>query len=214
MGTFYQQSSEGSHLARPQLDWHQWLPPKLCHGRGVGQSQLYVFTTLALSQNLVSSVVDWYAVFFEACKDISPSRAGVDLFGFTFSSCLIAIVAGVAVKKTGNYTIPTYIGWVLMVAGVGLLTTLRADSSIAKSVGFQLVIGGGGGILYVISQFPILASIPVTQSAPAMALYVFSRTFGYVSSLPIYPRHSCRQIGDTLRRSGASPSVVQSCRTS
>ncbi|KAN0135470.1 MFS general substrate transporter [Lactarius tabidus] len=136
-------------------------------------------------QNFVMAVVlaslsYWYAVFFEACKDISPSRAGVDLFGFTFSSCLIAIVAGVAVKKTGNYTIPTYIGWVLMVAGVGLLTTLRADSSIAKSVGFQLVIGGGGGILYVISQFPILASIPVTQSAPAMALYVFSRTFGYI----------------------------------
>jgi hypothetical protein len=160
------------------------------------------------------SMVDWYAVFFEACKDKSPSGAGIDLFGLSYSSSLIGIVAGIAVKKTGNYTIPTYIGWALLVAGAGLLTTLRADSSIAKSVGFQLVIGVGGGTVYVVSIFPILASLPVTQSAPAMALYVFSRNFGYVSPLPIYPQHSCRQIGNTLRRSGASPSAVRSCRTS
>jgi hypothetical protein len=129
-------------------------------------------------------MVDWYAVFFEACKDRSPSGAGIDLFGLSYSISLIAIIAGVAVKKTGKYVIPTYIGWAMMVAGAGLLTTLRADSSIAKSVGFQLVIGGGVGIIYVVSLFPILASIPVTQSAPAMALYVFSRNFGYVSLLP------------------------------
>ncbi|KAI0297883.1 iron permease [Multifurca ochricompacta] len=136
-------------------------------------------------QNFVMAVVlaslsYWYAVFFEACKDKSPTGAGVDLFGLSYSISLIAIVAGVAVKKTGKYLIPTYIGWVLMVVGAGLLTTLRADTSIAKSVGFQLVIGGGVGIIYVVSLFPILASIPVTHSAPAMALYVFSRNFGYI----------------------------------
>ncbi|KAF8258823.1 major facilitator superfamily domain-containing protein [Lactarius quietus] len=129
---------------------------------------------------VLSSLSYWYAVFFEACKDRSPARTGVDLFGLSYSISLIAIVAGVAVKKKGKYMIPTYIGWVLMVTGAGLLTTLREDSSIAKSVGFQLVIGGGVGIIYVVSMFPILASIPVTQSAPAMALYVFSRNFGYI----------------------------------
>ena len=126
-------------------------------------------------------MVDWYAVFFEACKDRSPSGAGIDLFGLSYSISLIAIVAGVSVKKTGKYIIPTYIGWTLLVIGAGLLTTLRADSSIAKSVGFQLVIGGGIGTIYVVTLFPILASIPVTQTAPALALYIFSRNFGYVS---------------------------------
>jgi hypothetical protein len=96
-------------------------------------------------------------------------------------------MAGIAVKKTGNYSIPMYIGWMLTIIGAGLLTTLRADSSLAKSVGFQIVIGGGVGIVYVATLFPILASIPVTQSAPAMALYIFSRNFGYVSPLPSIP---------------------------
>ncbi|KAI9510085.1 major facilitator superfamily domain-containing protein [Russula earlei] len=136
-------------------------------------------------QNFVMAVVlatlsYWYAVFFEACKDKSPSGAGVDLFGLSYSISLIAVVAGVAVKKTGKYVIPTFVGWVLTVVGAGLLTTLRANSTLAKSVGFQLVIGGGVGIIYVVTLFPILASIPITQTAPAMALYVFSRNFGYI----------------------------------
>ena len=92
-------------------------------------------------------------------------------------------MAGIAVRKTGQYLILIYVGWILIVIGAGLLTTLRADSSTAKAVGFQVVIGSGVGMVYVAIIFPILASIPVTQTAPAMALYVFSRNFGSVSPL-------------------------------
>jgi hypothetical protein len=109
------------------------------------------------------------------------------LFGLSYGISLIALVAGVVVKKTGKYVIPIYAGWVLVIVGAGLLTTLRADSSIAKSIGFQLPVGGGVGIVYVVSLFPILASIPVTQTAPAMALFVVSRNFGYVSRSPSQP---------------------------
>ena len=124
---------------------------------------------------------DWYAIFFEACKDKSPTAAGIDLFGLSYSISLVAVVAGIAVKKTGKYLIPLYVGWVLTIVGAGLLTTLRADSNFVKAVGFQVVVGSGVGIIYVVNLFPILASIPVTQTAPAMALYAFSRNFGYVS---------------------------------
>ena len=110
-------------------------------------------------------------------------RAGIDLFGSSYSTTIIAVVAGIVVKKTGNYSILIYTGWILITIGAGLLTTLRADSSLAMSVGFQIVIGSGVGIICVATLFPILASLPVTQTAPAMALYVFSRNFGYVSPL-------------------------------
>jgi hypothetical protein len=127
------------------------------------------------------NLADWYPVFFEACKETSPTDAGVDLLGLSYSIGLIAIVAGIVVKISGNYVIPTYVGWVLAVVGAGLLTTLDADSSMAKAIGFQIIIGSGVGIIYVITMYPILASIPVTQSAPAMALHVFSRNLGSVS---------------------------------
>lgn len=136
-------------------------------------------------QNFVMAVVlatlsYWYAIFFEACKDKSPTAAGIDLFGLSYSISLIAVAAGILVKKTGKYLISLYVGWILTIIGAGLLTTLRADSNFGKAIGFQLVIGSGVGITYVVSLFPILASIPVTQTAPAMALYVFSRNFGYI----------------------------------
>jgi hypothetical protein len=136
------------------------------------------------------------------------------LFGLSYSISLFAIVAGVLVKKSGNYTIPTYFGWELTVLGAGLLTTLHADSSMAKSIGFQLVIGSGVGIIYVISMFPILASIPVTQSGPAMALHVFSRNLGYVSpSISItFPPSTYWQLSNA--RSGVSRSAVPFCRMS
>jgi hypothetical protein len=95
----------------------------------------------------------------------------------------MAVVAGIAVKKTGRYLIPICVGWILIAIGAGLLTTLDANSSIAKAVGFEVVIGSGIGMVYVANIFPILASIPITQTAPAMALYTFSRNFGYVSPL-------------------------------
>jgi hypothetical protein len=93
----------------------------------------------------------------------------------------MALVAGILIRKTGKYSILIYVGWILIIIGAGLLTTLGADSSIAKAVGFQVVIGIGTGIVYIAIIFPILASMPITQTAPAMALYVFSRNFGFVS---------------------------------
>ncbi|KAH9954618.1 major facilitator superfamily domain-containing protein [Lactifluus volemus] len=134
---------------------------------------LQIFMMAAVAANL-----NWYPVFFEACKETSPTKAGIDVLGLSYSSGLFAVVAGIVVKKSGNYVIPTYVGWVLAVVGAGLLTTLHADSSMAKSIGFQIVIGSGGGAIHVTSMYPILASIPVTQTAPAMTLFVFLRSLG------------------------------------
>jgi len=62
----------------------------------------------------------------------------VVLFGLSYSISLIAVVAGIAVKKTGKYLIPLYAGWVLTIVDAGLLMTLHADSNFVKAVGFQV----------------------------------------------------------------------------
>ena len=119
------------------------------------------------------------------------------------------------VKKTGQYLILIYVGWILIIIGAGLLTTLGADSSIAKAVGFQVVIGSGVGMVYVAIIFPILASMPVSQTAPAMTLYVFSRNFGYVSSLSgDFSSFAQRDQHPAQFRSGVSPQAAPLFRTS
>ena len=169
------------------MDGRQRLHPKFCNGYNFDDLELCVrvsrLGTTSLADVVCADLLDWFPIFFEGCKDRSPTEAGIDLFGLSYSTSLIAIVAAIAVKKTGKYLTSIYIGWAMTIVGAGLLTTLGASSSLAKSVGFQIIVGGGVGITCAVTLFPILASIPVTQTAPAMALYVFSNNFGYVRHL-------------------------------
>jgi len=119
-------------------------------------------------------------VYFEACKGKSPTGAGINLFGLSYGMSLFALFTGVAVKKTGKYMTLIFFGWVCAIVGAGLLTTLDENTTVAKSIGFQVVMAGGLGSIYVIALFPIQASTPITQTAPAMALLVFSRNFGTI----------------------------------
>ncbi|KAH9954080.1 iron permease [Russula dissimulans] len=144
-----------------------------------GYIQSFVITVLSTTLSY------WLPVFFEACKGKSPTGAGVDLFGLSYGSSLVALSTGVALKKTGKYMTLIFIGWICAVVGAGLLTTLNENTTVAKSFGFQVVMAGGIGIIYVITLFPILASIPITQTAPAMALFVFSRNFGTIWGITV-----------------------------
>lgn len=42
---------------------------------------------------------------------------------------------------------------------------------------YQLIVGIGSGILYACTTFPVLAPLPVSRNAPALALFAFVRTF-------------------------------------
>lgn len=70
-----------------------------------------------------------------------------------------------------------------MIIGTGLLSTLDTNSSPGKAVGFEIITGVGIGIIYVGAYFPVLAPIPVTKSAPALAFYTCVRNFALVRAL-------------------------------
>ncbi|KAI0259681.1 iron permease [Gloeopeniophorella convolvens] len=134
---------------------------------------------------ILTSISYWFPTYFEACKAQSPTKAGVSVFGLSYCVSITAVASGVFVKKTGRYRELTFIAWALMIIGSGLWTTLRADTNVWQSIGYQIVLGAGIGIVYVVSVFPILASTPVNQSAPALAFYVFCRNFAFIWGVTI-----------------------------
>jgi hypothetical protein len=71
-------------------------------------------------------------------------------------------------------------GWALMISGSALLGTLDENSSRSMCYGFQALVGVGMGIIYVTAYFPVLAPIPVAQSAHALAFFTFLRNFALV----------------------------------
>ena len=54
------------------------------------------------------------------------------------------------------------------------------DTNRGKAFGYEYIVGVGIGIVYVMSYFPILAPIPVTQTAAALAFFTFLCNFALV----------------------------------
>jgi hypothetical protein len=132
---------------------------------------------------------DFLPVYFQAVKDASPIRSGVDIFGATFTIAPFAIINGISILLLNRYRPQNYLAWVLGIIGMALLSTLKADSSRGLNIGYQIIEGAGLGILFTATTFPILASVEVTQAAVALAFFTFVRCFAQVSEThPMVPR--------------------------
>ncbi|KAJ7464563.1 iron permease [Mycena latifolia] len=135
----------------------------------------YIGTSI---HGIVSMAVIFYIpVYFQACKLASPIRSGVDLLGLAVVIPVLAILAGVSVQVLGRYRPQNYIGWMLIMVGFGLFTLLDKDSSRSTWIGFQVVLGVGLGIIWIGTQFPILAPLPFSNNAHALAFFTFVRCF-------------------------------------
>ncbi|KAF9234174.1 major facilitator superfamily domain-containing protein, partial [Melanogaster broomeanus] len=140
--------------------------------------QTFVASVLALC------VAYFFPVFFQGCKGASPVMSG--LYGLGLSALApAAIISGVLVKKTGRYRLQMWVGWCVLLIGLGLMSSLRANTSPALAVGFLVIVGIGIGIEYATTMYPIQAPLPVTQNAPALAFMWFLRSFAGVWGVTI-----------------------------
>ena len=58
-----------------------------------------------------------------------------------------ALLAGITVQIMKKYRLVNAVGWMITVAGFGVLSTLKAHDSVAKWVGYQVVASIGTGII-------------------------------------------------------------------
>ncbi|KAG6906980.1 hypothetical protein DXG01_011120 [Tephrocybe rancida] len=114
--------------------------------------------------------------WFQAIQDASPVVSGLHFLPWAVSISSFAIAGGLIVNKVGRYRAVTMLGWCIMLIGVGLLINLKLKTSIGLLVLYQLIMGAAGGFLYT-SAFAVLAPLPVSQNAAAVALLTFSRVF-------------------------------------
>ncbi|KAJ7141915.1 major facilitator superfamily domain-containing protein [Mycena crocata] len=134
---------------------------------------------------VLSALAYWIAIYFQACKDAGPTASGVDAFGLSYSISPSCMIAGLVVQRSARYRQPMWVGWVLMILGTALLGTLDENSRRSACYGFQVLVGVGMGIIYVTAYFPVLAPIPVSQSATALAFFTFLRNFALIWGVTI-----------------------------
>ncbi|KAJ7489650.1 major facilitator superfamily domain-containing protein [Mycena galericulata] len=140
--------------------------------------------TFIASVVMIASIY-YMPVFFQACKGASPTGSGVDSFGLGFIIAPSNIIAGLTISRTKHYRPQLWLSWCFVMIAAGLLSTLQADSSRAKSIGFEALMGVGIGILTTATYFPVLAPLPISENAHALAFFIFTRAFGQVWGVTI-----------------------------
>lgn len=91
-------------------------------------------------------IIYFLPIWFQAIKGVSAVRSGIDTIPMVMALVVASIIAGVITNKSGYYTGQLIACSVIMSIGAGLLTTLKADSSQAKWVGYQFIFGFGLGL--------------------------------------------------------------------
>ncbi|KAF9063471.1 Mfs1.2 [Rhodocollybia butyracea] len=133
----------------------------------------------------VLAMAYYLPVYYQACKEATALRSGILLLGLAVMIGPAVIVGGISVKVTQKYRPQLWIAWGLVMVGTGALTTTQADSPTALVVGIPVIAGAGAGVLYAVTCFPVLAPLPVTSNAHAIAFFAFCRAFAGVWGVAI-----------------------------
>ncbi|CAL1715229.1 unnamed protein product [Somion occarium] len=180
------------------------------------------FATASVHGVASISIIYYIPIYFQACLGASPIRSGVDMLATALIISPFALICGIVVKVTGKYRPVNYVGWVLMIIGFGLLSLLKADSNTGQWVGYQVLVSAGTGMIFSATVFPVLAPLPVSLTAPALAFFAFVRTFAQVRLFPFCLRSTrtiyTRALFSILLiyfyfRHGVSPSRAPSSKT-
>jgi hypothetical protein len=92
--------------------------------------------------------------WFQAVRGRTPIQSGVDLVPYVATNFVFSMIAGIAVNKTGFFTVPAIMGPAIACVGCGLLTTLSVDTSTAMWAGFEVLTAAGMGMAI---QQPLIA---------------------------------------------------------
>ncbi|EIN09217.1 iron permease [Punctularia strigosozonata HHB-11173 SS5] len=123
------------------------------------------------------AVIFYLPAYLQACKGDSAIRSGVNIMALAVAIPFTAIIMGVSVRVFKRYRPQNVFGWVFSIAGFGALSTLTENSAKSHYIGFQIIIGIGTGCIWIATQFPILAPLPQSNNAHALAFFTWTRFF-------------------------------------
>jgi len=123
--------------------------------------------------------------YFQVVRGESPIRSGVLLLPLVTVQTASSFTSGLLVSKTGDYYYNLVIGFSIWSIGLGLLSTIDENTSLAKLVGYQIIDGIGAGQTFQTSLVAIQASVERKEMATATGLRNFLRMLGGTLALTI-----------------------------
>ncbi|KAG9035122.1 hypothetical protein FRB95_011989 [Tulasnella sp. JGI-2019a] len=166
------------------------------------RTSFFAFITVVLHGIVSTAAIYYFPVYFQGAQLQWPVRAGVSLFGLAFTIAPAAVVCGFLVAKLNRYVPQNVAGWVLTTVGFGIMSMLTVSSPQGWQEGFQIILGIGLGFLFPGPTYPVLAAVPISESAHALALFTFVRnlaqTFGVTIGSTILQNELKRKLPPTF----------------
>ncbi|RAK98718.1 uncharacterized protein BO80DRAFT_495292 [Aspergillus ibericus CBS 121593] len=119
-------------------------------------------------------------VYFQAVKEASPIRSGVDLVPSAVTGIPFAILAGGGLSTLNRYRPFHFTGFAFLILACGLLTLLDASSSEGDWVGFQILGAAGVGTLLT-TTLPALQA-PLSEADVAVATATWAQVNHLITS--------------------------------
>ena len=117
-------------------------------------------------------------LYLQIVKGASPTKSGLLLLPLVAGLMLASLGAGRLIARTGRYKIFPVVGSVLMVIGMGLLITLRADSALWSTDIYMAIFGIGLGLNMQSLVLAMQNAVPAKDMGVASAASAFFRSVG------------------------------------
>ncbi|WYZ44409.1 hypothetical protein EsH8_VII_000845 [Colletotrichum jinshuiense] len=119
----------------------------------------------------------WLPLYFQGVQGVSSLLSGVYLLPYVLSLSLMSALAGILIRKTGNYLYLIIGGMFVSTLGFGLFNDLPLERNLTKIVLYQMVAGLGIGPNF---QSPLIA---VQTSVEPRDIAAATSTFGFIRQM-------------------------------
>ncbi|KKF92312.1 putative transporter C3H1.06c [Ceratocystis platani] len=142
--------------------------------------------SIAFFQSFVfQSGAYWLPLYFQGAKAHTSLQSGYYLLPFIVSLAFFSTLAGLFIKKTGQYKLVIIAGMATMTLGFGLFIDLDKNSPLVKIIIYQLIAGIGVGPNF---QAPLLAlqtNVAPRDIASSTATFSFFRQIAAAISIVV-----------------------------
>ena len=150
------------------------IPPRIVKNRSILAGMWSQFTV----GSSMMTMIYYLPIWFQAIKDVSAYKSGIDTLPLILSLVVASISAGALVSRVGYYTPFMIANGVIMSIGAGLITTFTPTTGHAKWIGYQVVFGFGLGLGMQQASLAAQAVLPRKDTPVGISLIMFCQQLG------------------------------------
>ena len=155
-------------------------------------------------------------LYLQIVKGASPTKSGLLLLPLVGGLMLASLGSGRLIARTGRYKIFPVVGSVLMVIGMGLFITLRADTALWTTDIYMAIFGIGLGMNMQSLVLAMQNAVPAKDMGVASAASSFFRsvggTLGTAIFLSILFSQAGTKIAQQYARAATDPAYIAAAK--